>query len=69
MPEVFAHANLFNADVELRRILLAAIRKPVPFLTLHNFGLTPQTDRNPFQVPYESECPPSTSEQSNEPPR
>lgn len=54
MPEVFAHANLFNADTELRRILLAKDRKPVPFITLMEFGLPLLADARHFQVPYES---------------
>ncbi|CAN1724413.1 protein of unknown function [Hyphomicrobium sp. 1Nfss2.1] len=37
-------ANLFNADQELRRILLGKERKPIPFITIMNFGLPLRVD-------------------------
>ncbi len=56
------HAELFTADIELRRMLLAQERKRPPFLTLQVFGLMPLADSNPFEHPYASPSSPSNSE-------
>lgn len=40
-------ANLFNADQELRRILLGRERKPIPFITILEFGLPLLVDAVP----------------------
>jgi hypothetical protein len=57
MLTAFSHdAALFNADIELRRILLAKERKPLPFITIMEFGLHMQVDESPFPAsPFE--CP------------
>ena len=54
MLDVLSGASLFNADIELRKILLATERKPVPFVTIMNFGLHLQVDTSPFPVASES---------------
>jgi len=58
-PEVIpAGAQLFNADTELRRILLGSERKPIPFISILNFGLQLLADAVPVASPEF----PSTSE-------
>jgi len=52
---IFEHAQMFNADVELRRLLLATERKPIPFITIMQLGLQMQADSNPFESPIESQ--------------
>lgn len=48
------NAQLFNADVELHRLLLATERKPTPFITIMQFGLQLQS----YAVPVAQGVPP-----------
>lgn len=41
------NAALFTADTELRRILMAKDRKPIPFISILNFGLPLLADAVP----------------------
>ncbi|MFA5952291.1 MAG: hypothetical protein WC807_18640 [Hyphomicrobium sp.] len=52
-------ASLFNADTELRRILLGSERKPIPFISILNFGLPLLVDAKSTVA---SERSPQTSE-------
>lgn len=59
-PEVIPDgASLFNADQELRRILLGRERKPIPFIPIQLLGLPLLVDAVPVasESPSNSEIP------------
>lgn len=63
---IFSGCDLFMADIELRRMLLAKrYRPPIPFISIMNFGLHLQVDQSPFVASPESN--PSPGDNLHEP--